>query len=93
MDGVREELREKIKAAYNDMFDYLKQVAENSMFLRVYFLTVKLLFVSRPLQPIFWYCRTMPIQIHSIRSRWIRLCLIIHLSLLLLKEEVTRHHQ
>lgn len=28
MDGVREELREKIKAAYNDMFDYLKQVAE-----------------------------------------------------------------
>ena len=28
MDGVREELREKIKAAYNDMFDYLKQVAD-----------------------------------------------------------------
>lgn len=28
LDGVREELREKIKAAYNDMFDYLKQVAE-----------------------------------------------------------------
>lgn len=28
MDGVRDELREKIKAAYNDMFDYLKQVAE-----------------------------------------------------------------
>lgn len=28
LDGVRDELREKIKAAYNDMFDYLKQVAE-----------------------------------------------------------------
>lgn len=28
LDGVREELSEKIKAAYNDMFDYLKQVAE-----------------------------------------------------------------
>lgn len=28
LDGVREEIREKIKAAYNDMFDYLKQVAE-----------------------------------------------------------------
>ena len=28
LDGVREELREKIKAAYNEMFDYLKQVAE-----------------------------------------------------------------
>lgn len=28
LDGVRQELREKIKAAYNDMFDYLKQVAE-----------------------------------------------------------------
>lgn len=28
LDGVREELRKKIKAAYNDMFDYLKQVAE-----------------------------------------------------------------
>ena len=28
LDGVRYELREKIKAAYNDMFDYLKQVAE-----------------------------------------------------------------
>lgn len=28
LDGVRNELREKIKAAYNDMFDYLKQVAE-----------------------------------------------------------------
>ena len=28
LDGVRKELREKIKAAYNDMFDYLKQVAE-----------------------------------------------------------------
>lgn len=28
LDGVREKLREKIKAAYNDMFDYLKQVAE-----------------------------------------------------------------
>ena len=28
LDGVREELREKIKAAYNDIFDYLKQVAE-----------------------------------------------------------------
>lgn len=28
LDGVREELRETIKAAYNDMFDYLKQVAE-----------------------------------------------------------------
>ena len=28
LDGVREQLREKIKAAYNDMFDYLEQVAE-----------------------------------------------------------------
>ena len=28
LDGVREELRKKIKAAYNEMFDYLKQVAE-----------------------------------------------------------------
>ena len=28
LDGVRDELREKIKAAYTDMFDYLKQVAE-----------------------------------------------------------------
>ena len=28
LDGVRDELRERIKAAYNDMFDYLKQVAE-----------------------------------------------------------------
>lgn len=28
LDGVRDELRKKIKAAYNDMFDYLKQVAE-----------------------------------------------------------------
>ena len=28
LDGVRDELREKIKAAYNDMFDYLKLVAE-----------------------------------------------------------------
>lgn len=28
LDGVRDELREKIKAAYNDMFDYLKQMAE-----------------------------------------------------------------
>lgn len=28
LDGVRNELREKIKAAYNEMFDYLKQVAE-----------------------------------------------------------------
>ena len=28
LDDVRDELREKIKAAYNDMFDYLKQVAE-----------------------------------------------------------------
>ena len=28
LDGVRDELREKIKAAYNDMFDYLKQVTE-----------------------------------------------------------------
>ena len=28
LDSVRDELREKIKAAYNDMFDYLKQVAE-----------------------------------------------------------------
>ena len=28
LDGVRNELREKIKAAYNDMFDYLKQVAD-----------------------------------------------------------------
>lgn len=28
LDGVREELREKIKAAYNEIFDYLKQVAE-----------------------------------------------------------------
>ena len=28
LDGVRDNLREKIKAAYNDMFDYLKQVAE-----------------------------------------------------------------
>lgn len=28
LNGVRDELREKIKAAYNDMFDYLKQVAE-----------------------------------------------------------------
>ena len=28
LDGVRDKLREKIKAAYNDMFDYLKQVAE-----------------------------------------------------------------
>ena len=28
LDGVRDELREKIKAAYNDIFDYLKQVAE-----------------------------------------------------------------
>ena len=28
LDGVRDELRENIKAAYNDMFDYLKQVAE-----------------------------------------------------------------
>ena len=28
LDGVRNELREKIKAAYNEIFDYLKQVAE-----------------------------------------------------------------
>lgn len=28
LDEVRNRLREKIKAAYNDMFDYLKQVAE-----------------------------------------------------------------
>lgn len=28
LDDVRNRLREKIKAAYNDMFDYLKQVAE-----------------------------------------------------------------
>lgn len=28
LDGVRDQLREKIKAAYNDMFDYLEQVAE-----------------------------------------------------------------
>ena len=28
LNGVREELRKKIKAAYNEMFDYLKQVAE-----------------------------------------------------------------
>lgn len=28
LDGVREELREKIKAAYNEMFDYLEQVVE-----------------------------------------------------------------
>ncbi len=28
LDGVREQLREKIRAAYNDMFDYLKQVAD-----------------------------------------------------------------
>jgi len=28
LDGVRDELRKKIKAVYNDMFDYLKQVAE-----------------------------------------------------------------
>ena len=28
LDGVRDELRKKIEAAYNDMFDYLKQVAE-----------------------------------------------------------------
>ena len=28
LNEVREKLREKIKAAYNDMFDYLKQVAE-----------------------------------------------------------------
>ena len=28
LDGVRDELREKIKAAYNEMFDYLEQVVE-----------------------------------------------------------------
>ncbi len=28
LDGVREQLREKIRTAYNDMFDYLEQVAE-----------------------------------------------------------------
>ncbi len=28
LDGVRDELREKIKAAYNEMFDYLDQVVE-----------------------------------------------------------------
>lgn len=28
LDGVRDKLREKIKAAYNDVFDYLGQVAE-----------------------------------------------------------------
>ncbi len=28
LDDVRNQLREKIRAAYNDMFDYLKQVAE-----------------------------------------------------------------
>lgn len=28
LDGVRNELREKIKAAYNEIFDYLKQVAK-----------------------------------------------------------------
>lgn len=28
LDGVRENLRDKIRTAYNDMFDYLKQVAE-----------------------------------------------------------------
>ncbi len=28
LDGVREQMRDKIRTAYNDMFDYLKQVAE-----------------------------------------------------------------